>query len=210
MTNIRKVYDAVFIVPYDLYMATLQQGIIVHGARLISGKRFQLKQLIEVNTREAAIKSALNWYWYTVASAWGCPSDILTVSDPYLEVMYTDDFNITSRKNNYLDDKTIQRVIDSSNGVLEISNKPSEPNHPKHSLMRTKRRRVYLERVADSVYRHPNTGVMYYRTSVTPQISKGGKQGKPGVIVQKRKVENIRLKAKRLETALKEIERLSL
>jgi hypothetical protein len=124
--------------------------------------------------------------------------------------MYTDDFNITSRKNNYLDAKTIQRVIDSSNGVLEISNKPSKPNHPKHSLRRTKRRRVYLERVADSLYRHPNTGVMYYRTSVTPQLSKGGTQGNPGVILQKRKVENIRLKSKRIGTALQEIEKLNL
>ena len=201
-------YMASFIIPYASYMAALQGGTVFHGARLKPGRVFSYSKVVSAKDRERAVYDSLQWYWEEIKSEWGQACNIMTVSDPYNEVCYWDDFNCSDRNNNYLDESTKNRVIAASNGLLVINDTTGgSRHHRKNCLRRIKRRRVYLQRVSPNVYEHPTTGVMYYRETVIPQESTGGTQGKPGEILSKRKVKNIKLKAKSLKKALWEVER---
>lgn len=187
---------ATFVIPYENYMAAIQRGMVFHGARLRPGRMFSYSKVIKAKNRDRAVYNALQWYWGEINGEWGQACSIMKLSDPYSEVCFWDDFDCSLRSNNYLDDETKERVIAASNGILvenDMSN--GTRNHPKNCLKRTKRRRVYLQRVGHNIYEHPTTGVMYYRQTTTPQVSSNGKQGKPGNISQKRKVTNVRLEA---------------
>lgn len=206
MEKFTRTYDATFTIPYAEYMASLQQGFIQHGARLKPGKVFVFTKLVKANTRKAALQATLNWYWSTMKSNWGQASDVIVVSDPYLEVFFWDDFDCSLKENNYLDDQTIARVIEGSNGIIVRNDKTSgQKHHPTNTLKRTKRRRVYLERVAKNLYRHPTSGTMYYRRTVVPQLSTDGKRGKPGTFIKKRKVTNVKLVATEVRRAVNEV-----
>jgi hypothetical protein len=201
-----KDYRVSFIIPYASYMGALQRGMVFHGARLKPGRVFSYSKVVLAKDREKAVYDSLQWYWEEIKSEWGQACNIMTVSDPYNEVCYWDDFNCSDRSNNYLDESTKARVIAASSGLLVINDTTGgSKHHRKNCLRRIKRRRVYLQRISTNVYEHPTTGVMYYRETVIPQKSTGGSQGKPGKLLAKRKVENIRLNAKSLQRATSEI-----
>jgi hypothetical protein len=201
-------YMVTFIIPYDSYMAAIQRGMIFHGARLKPGRVFSYSKIVTAKDRAKAVYDALQWYWEDIKGEWGQACSIMTVSDPYHEVCFWDDFNCSDRNNNYLDEPTIARVVGDSKGILVVNDsKTGSKHHPKNSLKRIKRRRVYLQRVAHNVYQHPNTKVMYYRNTIVPQETVGGTRGNPGTVLSKRKVDNIKLTSRTLRKALWEIER---
>mgnify|MGYP003642465060 CR=1 FL=1 len=198
-------YVAVFTVTYADYMSAIQSGIIVSGARLTADKTFVYRKSFEFRNRDAAVHGICQWYWEVLKGSWGQASNVLVISDPFQEVTFSDDFVCASRANNYLDEETKLRVVLESNNVLAIEDKVGTKHHPANSLKRLKRRRVYHVRVAESLYKHPNAGTYYYRRTVTPQLSTGGTQGKPGNLKQRRKVENVRLTAKSKNKAITEV-----
>ena len=200
-------YIATVRIPYAVYMKALQDGVIVTGARLGPDRVFTYKKSFEYRDRKKATYGICQWYWECMKGAWGQASDIMTISDSFEEVNYGSKFSCADRKNNYLDADTIARVIEQSNGELAIDDREGTKHHPKNSLKRIKRRRVYPERVLDNLYMHPNTGVYYYRHTVVPQWSEEGTHGKPGKILQKRKVENFKLASRDTTKAVKEVER---
>ncbi len=100
----------------------------------------------------------------------------------------------------YLDDETIMRIIAESNGVLEKETRPNTPHHPHRTLRRKKRRRKYYVTMIPNIHKS-DRGNFYYRVNLVPQISK------QGVILQKRKMCDIRLKSKSLIGAIREIKK---
>ena len=158
---------------------------------------------IEAETRAMAVNTALQRFWEEFgknpSKKYAAANEIVTVSDPHNEVTFNDDFNCNDKKNNYLDEPTIARVLEQSKGVLLRDTRDNVPNHPRRTFCRNKRRRVFLETVAPNIMRSPTSGVLYYRTIEAPQKSKGG------VISQKRKMQNVRLEAKTVLEAIVEI-----
>ena len=196
-----RVYIATFTVEYDDYMDSIQKGFIVRGAKLNSNREFVFKKSFTAFTRKKAVDKVCQWYWKELKGLWGQAHTILTVSDDYQEVYYSDNFSCADKGNRYLDESTILLLLKDSNGELLREESVGEKHHPTNSVKRAKRRRIYLQQVADNIYQHPNTKVMYYAQTVVPQKTKNGK------VVQKRKRENFKLVAKSLDKAYKEIER---
>jgi len=157
---------------------------------------------LQLPDRQTAVVMALRWFWGKFGGTLGKAIDMLTVGDPYGEVVYNEPaetFNCKANGNNYLDEVTRERIILASNGKLEQDTKEGAPNHPRRSLRRKRRRRNEFRSVRAPNIHESNSGVFYYRVVVTPQISKRG------VITQKRKIQDIRLDATTLAAAIEEI-----
>lgn len=196
-----KRYSATFEVDYADYMNALQKGVWVNEARLNAKRKFTYEKVFYALSRKKAVDKCCQWYWKELKGAWGQAHAILTVSDHCGEVRYGDDFSCADKTNRYLDEDTIVRLLEESNGELARVESTGERHHPTNSVKRTKRRRTSLRQVADNVYQHPNTKVMYYARTTVPQKTKDGK------VLRKRKRENVKLASKELGKALKEIER---
>ena len=195
-----KPYVATFTIDYDTYMAALQKGIFIPEARL-KEREFVYKKTLQALTREKAVNSICQWYWKVFKGTWGQAHQILTVSDPYSEVRYTENFSCAEKMNRYLDEHTILLLLKESNGELIREIVAGEKHHPTNSVRRVKRRRKYLKKIAHNLYQHPTTHMLYYAATVVPQKSLNGK------IIQKRKRENFKLNSKDMDKAHKEIER---
>lgn len=148
--------------------------------------------------RHAAVRKLLQWFWDKYKGRHGPASEVLTVSDPYSEAIFAEPFNCNDKRNNYLDSKTIERIVAESKGILERDTKAGTAHHPRRSLRRKKRHREFLTTVAPNIF-ESNTGTFYYRIVTVPQISN------KGVIFQKRKLKSVRLEAKTLPQAIEEI-----
>ena len=162
---------------------------------------FIYKKSFKTFTRKRAVNQACQWYWKTLKGVWGQAHVIMTVGDHYGEVRYSENFSCADKAHRYLDESTILLLLKESDGELIRVNTIGEKHHPTNSVKRVKRRRVYLQQVAENIYQHPRTKVMYYAQTVVSQKTSEGK------ILQKRKRENFKLTSKDLEKAHKEIER---
>lgn len=152
--------------------------------------------------RRTAVLLILRWFWAKYEGKFGPAIDVLTVGDPYNEVVFREPqytFNCNDKGNNYLDEETTLRIIGESNGKLERDTKTGIPNHPRRSIRRKRRRRNEFRVTAAPNIHTSDSGVFYYRVVATPQKSKGG------VIIQKRVMKDIRLDAKALAGAIEEI-----
>ena len=194
-------YLATFTVEYDVYMAALQKGIMIRGAKLSPDRKFIYKKTFRSFTRKKAVNKFCQWYWKELKGVWGQAHTIMTVSDYYNEVRYSDNFSCADKANRYLDESTILLLLKEANGELAREESVGEKHHPTNSVKRVKRRRIYLQQIAENIYQHPNTKVMYYARTVVPQKTEDGK------VIQKRKRENFKLVSKDLDKAYKEIER---
>ncbi|MCR4334777.1 MAG: hypothetical protein NUV47_03580 [Patescibacteria group bacterium] len=142
--------------------------------------------------------SILQWYWNYLTNKIGSVHKVLIVDDPYCEVFYTPDFLCTLRKNNYLSEDVIQRVISESQGVLQKNTSLGKSHHPSNTLMMVKRRRKIPHWVAPSIYGDDN-GTLFYRMTARSQISHNGEH------IRSRKIRLVRLQAKNVPNAVKEI-----
>lgn len=157
---------------------------------------------MQATDRRTAVLMLLRWFWAEYEGRFGPAIDVLTVGDPYREVVFREPeqtFNCNDKANNYLDEETIVRIIAEANGKLERDTKAGIPNHPRRSLRRRRSRRNEFRVVAVPNIHESNSGVFYYRIVATPQKSRGG------VITQKRVLKDIKLSAKTLAGAIEEI-----
>jgi len=199
-------YTATFKIPYKTYMATLQLGMYETTSRLVNSN-FVYRTQECAGGRRKALDKVCNWYWDKYKGAWGQAHEIMVLNDPYMEVMYNDDFNCADKLNRYLDDETIDKLLsDCNEELVREDNDTFGKHHPRNSVKRKKRRRVYLEHIGDGLYQHPNTKVMYFRDTVIPQITHNGSKGHPGEYIQKRKVKDFKLMSKNIEKAINEVQ----
>jgi len=154
--------------------------------------------LIEAPNRGRAVNKMLQWFWGEYKNRLGLAADLVTVGDPYYEVVFEELFNCNDKRNNYLDEQTLRRVVEESKGVLIPDTRSHVHHNPRRSLKRSKRRREYRITVLPNIHQS-NTGIFYYRVTVTPQKSKGG------TVKTKRKHRDIRLEAKTLPEVVEEI-----
>ena len=65
-----------------------------------------------------AVEKAVAWYRKHLKAVLGHPHKTLMINDPMGEVSYEDGFICTDLQNKYLDDETIERLLDESGGDL--------------------------------------------------------------------------------------------
>ncbi len=159
---------------------------------------FFVERCILAHDRSRAVYLAIQCYWQHLGKILGSPRQILTVDDPYNEVVYTPDFSCNDRKNNYLPAEVHLRVIAESRGVLCEGVRQGTSHHPACSLARVKRRRKLPYAIKPHLYTDAN-GTLFYSIVALPQISH------QGTIVCVRKVKLVRLEAREIREARVEI-----
>jgi len=150
-----------------------------------------------VSRREAVHKLEL-WFWYEYKGKLGQVHKAMIVSDPYEEVHYGPDFRCSDRMNKFLPPDVIERLIQESRGELMPDTREGVPHSPPNSVRRVRRRRDFGVFVAPGIRRMKNN-VFYYRITIAPQQSRNGHR------LRKRKYRDVRLTARTLPDAIKEI-----
>ena len=170
----------------------------------VSGEApFTAEHVLQAANRKTAVKQALLWFWAEYQGKHGQASDVLTVGDPYTEVVVTATFNCNDKVNNYLDEATLARVIAESDGTLERETTLGTRYHPRRSLKCKRRRRERRETAAPNIHLS-DSGKYYYRIVAVPQKSRRK------VMLEHRKIRDIKLEAKTLTEAIEEIRRRGL
>ncbi|MEK9985180.1 MAG: hypothetical protein VW879_10585 [Opitutae bacterium] len=195
--KITRPYLATLRVEYDDYFRLLYRAELLPRARLVDD-HFVAKKIFRSSDRREAVRKIVQWFWKDFKGNIGPAHKVLTINDPYEEVHYSQGFSCADPINKYLGPRALKRVIRESGGKVVRDEREGSVHHPPNSVRRVKRRRKYHRRVAPRLS-VSSTGALYYRVTLVPQISK------KGVIVQKRKIQNVRLNARNLEDALVEI-----
>ncbi len=165
---------------------------------LLRDGNFIAEKIIHAENRDLAVYLALQWYWGHLTCQTKPAHKVLTVDDPYSEVSYCPDFSCASRRNNYLTDDVITRVIHESQGILKRDTFSGKSRHPPHNFARVRRRRKLPKWVAPNIYGDDNE-TLFYRMAICSQISSNGR------FIRYRKVRMVRLQAKKIPEALREI-----
>ena len=190
-------------IEYECYFRLIYETKYMLEARLGPNRKFVAEKSIYANCRRKAVQKAVQWYWKEFKGLLGSAHQVMTVEDPYGEVVYDDDFACNDIGNKYLDAETLENVIQESNGELIQDDSEGTEHHPPNSVKRVRRRRkknvVLAPRITQS-----SGGTIYYRMTEIPQVSKDGK------IIQRRKIKNVKLASKTLEKAVREIVRRGL
>jgi hypothetical protein len=190
-------YEATLRIAYDDYFKLLYRAKLLPKARL-AGDCFIARKVFRAASRKAAAQKIVQWFWKNLKGEVGPAYKVLTVNDPYDEVRYGPKFSCNDPLNNYLDKETTIRVIKLSNGKLIRGNREGSVHHPPNSVKRIRRRRKYNKKIAPRISMS-STGALYYRVTLIPQISG------EGIIIQKRKIQNVRLDAREIGDAVDEI-----
>ncbi len=196
-------YEITLNIEYEDYFRLIYETKYMLEARLGPNRKFVAKKTMYANSRKKAVQKAAQWFWKEFKGILGGAHKVLTVDDPHGEVTYDEDFACNDSGNKYLDEETIERVIEESEGELARDESEGTENHPPNSLKRLKRRRKKNVVIAPRLTQSP-AGTIYYRMTDVSQVSKEGK------ILRRRKVKNVKLASKTLEKALREIERRGL
>lgn len=200
--KITRPYLATLRVEYDDYFRLLYRAELLPRARLVDD-HFVAKKIFRSSDRREAVRKIVQWFWKNFKGGIGPVHKVLVINDPYEEVHYSPGFSCADPLNKYLGPRALKRVIRESGGKVVRDEREGSVHHPPNSVRRVKRRRKYHRRIAHRIS-VSSTGAFYYRVTLIPQISKRG------VIVQKRKIQNVRLKARNLEDAKAEISRRNL
>ena len=184
-------------IAYDDYMNLLFRAKLLPNARL-QGDHFIVRKIIRAGDRKEAVRKTVQWFWKQFKGSIGEAHKVLAINDPYDEVRYSKTFSCADPAHKYLDEETIDKVIEDSGGKLSRETRDGTPHHPPNSLRRVKRRRKYHQTVAPKIS-ISSTGAYYFRLTLRSQVSKNGK------VLQKRKIQNVRLQAETLEGAQREI-----
>jgi len=147
-----------------------------------------------VRDRREAVFRASQMFWDKYAKTLGPIKAVMVVDDPYGEATYTDDIDCRDRLFKLLPEDVIKKIVEDSKGQIVRDEDPAYA----YCLKRLKRRRDFGSVIAPNIVRLAN-GALFYRAIEVPQ------KGKGGMIIQKRKVKNIRLGAKDLKSAVAEI-----
>ena len=121
----------------------------------------------------------------------------MTIDDPFDEVTYNENFACNDSGNKYLDESTIERILEESKGDLDRENSDAVTSHP-NCLRRVKRRKKPNVQLTSRLSQTPS-GTIYYRMS-EPMSSNETRM----------KSKSVKLSSKSLEKALREVSRRGL
>ena len=133
-------YDIKLKIDYDDYFRLIYDTKYLIEARLGPNRTFIATKSVYGNNRRKAVKQAVEWFWKDFKGVLGSAHKVMTVNDPYDEVIYDEDFACNDLRNKYLDDSTIERLIEDADGDLLKDDSVGSEKHPPNSVKRTKRR----------------------------------------------------------------------
>ena len=191
-------YEISLSISYEDYFRLIYDNKYLIEARLGPDRTFIAKKSVYGNSRKKAVQKAVQWFWKDFKGVLGPAHKIMTVNDPHDEVVYDDDFACNDLGNKYLDEPTIDRILEEADGELARDESQGSENHPPNSVKRIKRRRKQSVQLTSRLTQSPG-GTIYYRMTEMP----AAKNARP-------KTKNVKLASKSLDKALKEVARRGL
>ncbi len=157
-------------------------------------------KILQADNRVDAERKAYHWYWNHCRACFGHAERVITVSDEDEEVRYSNSFSCTDLQARYLDRKTAERLVAESKDELGIRVPDAAEGCAYWQLYRLKKRRntPSMHKVAPCILKG-GSGVLYYRRTLEPQMSANGQ------VIVRRKMENVRLQARTLKEAYREV-----
>jgi hypothetical protein len=192
-------YDIKLKIDYDDYFRLIYDTKYLIEARLGPNRTFIATKAVYGNSRKKAVQQAVQWFWKDFKGILGSAHKIMTINDPYDEVEYDDNFACNDLGNKYLDEPTLSRLIEDSNGDLARDESEGSEKHPPNSVKRTRRRRKQNIQLTSRLSQSPG-GTIYYKMI---DIAEKVKNARP-------KVKMVKLSSKSLEKAVREVERRGL
>jgi hypothetical protein len=192
-------YDIKLKIDYDDYFRLIYDTKYLIEARLGPNRTFIATKAVYGNSRKKAVQQAVQWFWKDFKGILGSAYKIMTINDPYDEVEYDDNFACNDVGNKYLDESTLSRLIEDSNGDLARDESEGSEKHPPNSVKRTRRRRKQNIQLTSRLSQSPG-GTIYYKMI---DIAEKVKNARP-------KVKMVKLSSKSLEKAVREVERRGL
>ena len=168
-------------------------------ARLGPNRTFIATKAVYGNSRKKAVQQAVQWFWKDFKGILGSAYKIMTITDPYDEVDYDENFACNDLGNKYLDESTLSRLIEDSNGDLARDESEGSEKHPPNSVKRTKRRRKQNVQLTTRLSQSPGGTIYYKMIDIADKV----KNARP-------KVKMVKLSSKSLEKAVREVERRGL
>ena len=191
-------YEITLLISYEDYFSLIYDTKYLLEARLGPNRTFIAKKAMYGNSRKKAVQKAVQWFWKDFKGVLGPANKIMTINDPFNEVVYDEDFACNDLNNKYLDDQTIIRVIGQAEGDLVRDDSEGSANHPANSLKRIKRRRKENKQIAPRLFQSP-AGLLFYKSTV-PVAGKAARS----------KTRLVKLSSKNLDKALREVSRRGL
>ena len=191
-------YEITLLISYEDYFSLIYDTKYLLEARLGPDRIFVAKKAMYGNSRKKAVQKAVQWFWKDFKGVLGPANKIMTINDPFNEVVYHEDFACNDLNNKYLDDQTIVRVIEQADGDLARDDSEGSANHPSNSLKRLKRRRKENKEIAPRLFQSPN-GLLFYKATEP----KAGK-------LARSKTRLVKLSSKNLDKAMREVSRRGL
>ena len=188
-------YDIKLKIDYDDYFRLIYDTKYLIEARLGPNRTFIATKAVYGNSRKKAVQKAVQWFWKDFKGMLGSAHKVMTVNDPYEEVVYNDSFACNELGNKYLDQETIDRIVEQSEGELVKDDSKGSERHPPNSVKRTKRRRRQNIQLTSTLLQSPG-GTIYFKMNECP---KG-----------RAKVKMVKLSSKCLDKAKREVERRGL
>ena len=192
-------YDITLKIDYDDYFRLIYETKYLLEARLGPNRTFIATKPVYGNSRKKAVQQAVQWFWKDFKGVLGSAHKIMTVNDPHEEVVYDDDFACNDLRNKYLDEITIERLLDQANGDLIRDDSEGSEKHPPNSVKRTRRRRKSNKQLTSRLSQSPG-GTIYYKMTEFSDKAK----------CKRGKIKMIKLSSKSLEKAIREVERRGL
>ena len=192
-------YDIKLKINYDDYFRLIYDTKYLIEARLGPNRTFIATKAVYGNSRKKAVQQAVQWFWKDFKGILGSAYKIMTITDPYDEVDYDENFACNDLGNKYLDESTLSRLIEDSNGDLARDESEGSEKHPPNSVKRTKRRRKQNVQLTTRLSQSPGGTIYYKMIDIADKV----KNARP-------KVKMVKLSSKSLEKAVREVERRGL
>ena len=189
-------YDIKLKIDYDDYFRLIYDTKYLIEARLGPNRTFIATKAVYGNSRKKAVQQAVQWFWKDFKGILGSAYKIMTITDPYDEVDYDENFACNDLGNKYLDESTLSRLIEDSNGDLARDESEGSEKHPPNSVKRTKRRRKQNVQLTTRLSQSPGGTIYYKMIDIADKV----KNARP-------KVKMVKLSSKSLEKAVREVER---
>ena len=192
-------YDIKLKIDYDDYFRLIYDTKYLIEARLGPNRTFIATKAVYGNSRKKAVQQAVQWFWKDFKGILGSAYKIMTITDPYDEVDYDENFACNDLGNKYLDESTLSRLIEDSNGDLARDESEGSEKHPPNSVKRTKRRRKQNVQLTTRLSQSPGGTIYYKMIDIADKV----KNARP-------KIKMVKLSSKSLEKAVREVERRGL
>lgn len=192
-------YDITLKIDYDDYFRLIYETKYLIEARLGPNRTFIATKPVYGNSRKKAVQQAVQWFLKDFKGVLGSAHKVMTINDPYEEVVYDDEFACNDLGNKYLDEETLANLLEQANGDLARDESQGSEKHSPNSVKRTKRRRKSNKQLTSRLSQSPG-GTIYYKMT---SVSEKSKRTRP-------KIKMIKLSSKSLDKAIREVERRGL